>query len=748
MLLSPSKFNDILFHRPRWSVIQCYLFAVALVGAASAIMMLINTIANVSVLVFGVFYLALILTAWFAGYHAALVALALGALSSLYFFTPPHYSIILSDLAYGLELILYLLVGAVIINLTHMLRGALGEADQERRRLQAVLDSLPVGVFIANPDGSITETNAHIAAVWGETPDIERISQYSLFRAWWTDTGKPVRAHEWAMARALQHGEVSTGEVIDIQGFDGVRRTILNSAAPIRDQNGDILGGVVAVQDITRQRETERALREREALYRALWDETFEAKVLVDMKTETVVDINQSYIELFGYTAEEFVGRNVGESAALIFPPESFAAMATRAQHEPEKPIEVEMQRRDGTRLIVEIRTRVLHLENGRELHMTSHRDMTAQREAERALREREALYRALWDSTFDAKVLHEGGTILEVNRTFIEQFGYTSADLLGKNGIEVITAPESRAEVAKHIAAESETPYRAILLRGDGSRFAAEIRARTINVNNHHVRLASLRDVSAEEHAVASEQARLEERARRQVLASFMNNVSHDFKTPISTINTSLYLLEKTTDRQRQLERMKVIGQQANRLTQLVEGMLTITELDNDPRLECSPLDLNRLLRMLEEKYSPKAREKGLAFPLDLAPDTLVISADERTLHRAFSEVVKNALHYTQKGTVTLRSRCAGNTAVIEIEDTGVGIPPEEHARIFERLYRVDEARGSDTGGIGLGLAIARAIFHLHDGEIEVESEVGKGSVFRVTLPLTIPSPVVSAAG
>lgn len=132
------------------------------------------------------------------------------------------------------------------------------KADEERRRLKAILDTLPVGVNIADENGTIVETNLIMSRIWGGKGVMPKgITDLKVFKGWWADTGMLVRPDQWGLARAIQKGETSIGEVIDIQRFDGTRGTILNSAAPIKGPQGEIIGALSVSQDITSQRQLE-----------------------------------------------------------------------------------------------------------------------------------------------------------------------------------------------------------------------------------------------------------------------------------------------------------------------------------------------------------------------------------------------------------------------------------------------------------------------------------------------------------
>lgn len=149
-----------------------------------------------------------------------------------------------------------------------ILAQAHAETDQERLRLKTVLQALPVGVFIADANGRMIEMNDQVTTIWGEAPYSTNIDEYAVYKARWADTGEMITADTWALARALRNGEVSVGEVVHIERFDGKRGTILNSAAPIYDSNGALLGAVVVLMDITERVRIEEALQLSEERFR------------------------------------------------------------------------------------------------------------------------------------------------------------------------------------------------------------------------------------------------------------------------------------------------------------------------------------------------------------------------------------------------------------------------------------------------------------------------------------------------
>jgi PAS domain S-box-containing protein len=167
--------------------------------------------------------------------------------------------------------------------------------------LQRVLDVLPVGVFIADEKGGIAWTNGAVERIWGGAKHVplERITEY---KGWWSETGEPVR--EWAFGRAFTRGETSTDEVIDIECFDGSRKTILNSAAPVRNERGEIVSAVAVISDITELREAETALRrDEQRLQRAMSIDSV-GVLFFDMEGD-FLNANDAFLRMIGHDREE-----------------------------------------------------------------------------------------------------------------------------------------------------------------------------------------------------------------------------------------------------------------------------------------------------------------------------------------------------------------------------------------------------------------------------------------------------------
>jgi PAS domain S-box-containing protein len=179
------------------------------------------------------------------------------------------------------------------------------ETVNEKSRLEAVMQTLPVGLAILDAQGGTISSNSAFDQVWGSPRALVRkIDDYIVYQAWWTDTGQPVQPHEWASARAVQHGETVIGQEMQVRRFDGTRAYVLNSAAPIRDAEDRILGCAVAIMDITKHKKAEEALRRSEALYRGI-GESIDFGVWVCSPDGRNTYASESFLKMVGITQEQ-----------------------------------------------------------------------------------------------------------------------------------------------------------------------------------------------------------------------------------------------------------------------------------------------------------------------------------------------------------------------------------------------------------------------------------------------------------
>jgi len=221
---------------------------------------------------------------------------------------------------------------------------------------------------------------------------------------------------------------------------------------------------------------------------------------------------------------------------------------------------------------------------------------------------------------------------------------------------------------------------------------------------------------------------------------AEFVSSVSHEMKTPLSSIRAYVELLVdgEAEDEATREEFLGVINSQADRLQRLIDNMLNLARIEAGVvTVNKSALSLNELLGEAVDVMQPAAEEKKVTLAAEFSPLYLGVLADRDMLLQAAINLLSNAVKYTKPGgSVTLRSRLSDQEVIFEVEDTGVGLSSEDCQRVFERFYRVKKD-SEMASGTGLGLALVKHIVEdVHGGRIEVASEPGRGSTFRVNLP------------
>jgi heavy metal sensor kinase len=240
--------------------------------------------------------------------------------------------------------------------------------------------------------------------------------------------------------------------------------------------------------------------------------------------------------------------------------------------------------------------------------------------------------------------------------------------------------------------------------------------------------------------------------------ITEFTADASHELRTPIALIHTEAEIaLRRSRDEAEYREALRHILLEADRTANLVEQLLALARADSGgDALDLQPIDLLVTLREAASKWNPVASLRNLQFEERLEVRRLPVMGDKNALRRVIDILLDNAFKYTPApGKVTLSAKRNEQEnesdklgrVVVTVEDTGIGIAPEDQARIFERFYRVDKARSRELGGTGLGLAIAQWIVQLHNGSITAKSELEKGSVFQLEIPAATSAPQTNSA-
>ncbi len=329
------------------------------------------------------------------------------------------------------------------------------------------------------------------------------------------------------------------------------------------------------------------------------------------------------------------------------------------------------------------------------------------------------------------------------LNPAFSRILGYAVSDFVGHDIIriqDIIHADDfgTIAEEYRNLA-QGTTTYKELLYRMKSSAgvwhwFAAQYQVMSYDETMPRYVLGLLHDIT-ERHKAEEQRLALEiERERVELLTDFVRDASHGFRTPLATINTSVYLMRRINDPESNDQHLTLIKEQVEILDRLVEALLTMSRLDSGIALTFAPVDLIGLLHEIHHDIRDNYVD-GLTFTLELDEQIPSIPGDKFWLYKALYELVQNAAQHANSHIhIKAWSQDEDTNVSIAIQDDGEGVPEHELGRIFERFYRGERSRL--RGGLGLGLAIARMVVAEHHGEINVESKPYGGCAFIVSLP------------
>jgi signal transduction histidine kinase len=229
---------------------------------------------------------------------------------------------------------------------------------------------------------------------------------------------------------------------------------------------------------------------------------------------------------------------------------------------------------------------------------------------------------------------------------------------------------------------------------------------------------------------------ARLEEAFARE--RQFISDASHELKTPLTSINANAQMLARWGDRDEAIrkESLQTIISESASLADMVNGMLTLAKADSGDAIPKEPFSLASVAREAVNATAQRAGEKGLDLRLEADGQSPIVDGDAALVRQLITNLVDNAIKFTETGGVTVRVCGTQTDAIVEVQDTGPGIDPAELPLIFERFYRADKSRTREVPGTGLGLAIVRSIARVHAGRVEAERPEGGGTLMRVRLP------------
>ncbi|MFZ0393768.1 MAG: PAS domain S-box protein, partial [Terracidiphilus sp.] len=516
----------------------------------------------------------------------------------------------------------------------------------------------------------------------------------------------------------------------------GPSRRVSWTIRPLQGPNGEIQYLIISGQDVTEQREAERALLSSEARYREVVEGSLGFVFTCTMEGR-LTSLNAFTAETLGYRAEDLMGRSVTEmldaAGAATFQ-ECLRTLETRDEWQGAIPV----RRSDGVYRRIAFRSRRVDLNGERPFVLNHGVDVTEQHEAEGALhmamRQRELILEAVGDGICGIDL---EGRLTFINEAGARALGYQPEQLTGRDVHEVIHhshadgTPYSRATspILQGMRRQESVHMRdEVFWRADGSSIPVEYTASPLIEDGRVTGMVvAFQDIS--------ERRRLE-----KMKDEFISTVSHELRTPLTSLRASLGLLssgtlEKRPEKQRQMVEMAIVN--CDRLVRLVNDILDFDKVEKGRLpLRRVPVEAVELLRRAADIAQMAASNARLRLRIEAVP--ALVTADEDRVLQVLNELVSNAIKFSPPETlIRLSAQPTGeNEVCFGVEDQGQGIAPEKLEHIFNRFQQGDASDSRALGGTGLGLALCRSIVEQHGGRIWAESTPGSGSRFLFTLP------------
>jgi PAS domain S-box-containing protein len=631
-------------------------------------------------------------------------------------------------------------------------REAIASLREADARYRALVEELPLVTYVSALDspGFSTYVSPQLEPLLGYSPE-EWLANPGFF---WEvvhpdDAERVRREHRDGYASGASFStqyrlRSKTGRVIWVE--DQVRI--------VHDRDGTAVQAQGFLIDISARKHSEMALTENEERFRTLVANipgvVFRCRIDPDWTMEF---LSEAVEEVTGYPSADFIGNAVRTFASVIHPddrgPLELQVAGSLADSKPYT-TEYRILHRDGdVRHVIERGQPVVGADGELRLDGAVF-DLTEWRTAENERLKLAAIVESSEDAIMSVDL---EGLVTSWNRGAERTFGYTADEMLGSS-ITLIAPERDREgplEILKDVIRSGEGRHEVLRRRKDGTLIAVALTASPVRDSTGKVvgGSAIIQDITERKRAEQEREQfmrELEDRNERlleldQMKDEFVALVSHELRTPLTSIRGYLELVldgeaGAISDEQRHF--LGVVDRNANRLLTLVGDLLFLAQIEAGKlSLDVGPVDLASIAAESVETARPIAEAKGIS--LTLATGSVPLFAGDRDrLGQLLDNLVSNAVKFTPAGgKVDVRVTKARGSAVLEVRDTGMGIPASEQEHVFESFFRSSRAADEAIQGTGLGLAISKAIVHAHGGRITLASSEDEGTTFRVALPI-----------
>jgi PAS domain S-box-containing protein len=623
---------------------------------------------------------------------------------------------------------------------------------EQRRWLQVTLSSIGDAVITTDREGNVTFLNPVAQSLTGWSQ--EEAAGVALDKVFKIVNEKTRQTVENPATRALRDGlVVGLANHTLLIAKDGKEGPIDDSAAPIRNANGEVAGVVLVFRDITERRRQEQAIQDSLNYCESIIATLREPFLVLDEKLR-VKTANHRFYETFKVAPEETENRFIYDLGNGQWDIPELRGLLTEvlSNHHPIHDFEIERAFPTIGRKTMELNaSRFESVNHEPDLILLAIEDITERKQAEDSLRDSEVRYRRLFESAKDGILILDAttGRVTDANPYIEEVLGYAPDELSGKElwQIGLFQDIEESKAAFQRLQKQGYIRYHNLPLETkDGQRREVEFVSNVYPEDHHHVIQCNIRDITERtklERTMAQAEALADLHRRKD---EFLAMLSHELRNPLAPILNATHLLSLQKDENHiQKQARTIIERQVGQLAHLVDDLLDISRVTTGKiRLHEEDTDLRGIIERAIEATRPLIEQRKHELTVTLSPDPIWLRADVTRIEQVVVNLLNNAAKYTDEGGhIWLTADQEGDFALLQVRDNGVGIAPELIPHIFDLFTQGNRSLERAQGGLGIGLTLVQKIVELHRGSVEAKSAgTGKGSEFTVRLPLMVSEP------
>jgi two-component system, sensor histidine kinase and response regulator len=629
------------------------------------------------------------------------------------------------------------------------------QVEEERAQLRTLLDTIPDLIWLKDPNGTFLSCNKRFAQLLGSSE--ENIRGKTDFDFVDRELAEFFRANDLA---ALAAGVPRSNEEWVTFASDGHRELLNTTKAPMVDSEGRLIGVLGIGRDISQIHE----LQER---FEVAFNASPAAISLSSVEKGIYLDINDQYAKMLGWECNDLLDRS---SLDINLWPTLEGREKWRKELEITgrlRDYQTTWLKRDGQRIEVSLSAEIIAL-GGEPYVLAFILDITERKRTEGKVRQlQERLATAFRAAPVAACITRMcDGKLVDANERLLQEYNWQREELIGKTTLEAGLWGNDAdwAKIVEIIRRDGRIiDFESSGITRCGKRLIISISAEMVMMDDEPHLVAYIDDIT-EQRRVASELEKHRHHLEELVIArtteleaakqaaeeasraksTFLANMSHEIRTPMNAIIGLTHLVERSTSDPSQLDRLSKVGNAARHLLAIINQILDISKIEAG-KLELLPADfsISRLLDNTGALLIDRMRSRGIDFHCEIDPALPpALHGDPLRIGQVLLNFLSNAVKFTEKGSITLTVSRQGESPEgilvrFAVSDTGIGIPAEQQAKIFDVFEQADSSTTRRFGGTGLGLAIARRLAHLMGGESGLSSTLGQGSTFWFTARL-----------